>query len=148
MTSKSICCEKRLSIKVMFVWGTIQESHFSDDCWVVWFVVINGNANATRHEGQCESSDNADVRNSIFQTSEAFAIDKEQQRHQTQGHDAGASGHYDAGRVSEREETLLHWHAWNVNISNGTCKTSILFCRKISVYCSQLCWHSLSSTLL
>lgn len=69
--------------------------------------MINGNANDARQQGICESSDDADVWYAVLQTGEALAEDKEQQRHQTQSCNTGASGHYDAGRVSGRKETLL-----------------------------------------
>ena len=66
--------------------------------------MINGNANGTRHKGERESRDDAKVGYSIFQTGKALAVDIEQQWHHTKCGDAGASGHYDAGRVSERDK--------------------------------------------
>ncbi len=137
--SQNVCCEKGLSITgyvCCCLWGTFQESHFFDDWWVVWFVVINGDAKGTGHQGERESDDYADVRYGIFQPGEAFAVDIEQQRHQAQARDTGAGSHDDAGTVSEREEALLDWHAWNVNVSNATCKARLLFCRNTSV-CQQ-----------
>lgn len=69
--------------------------------------MINDNANGTRHQGERKSGHDAAVWYSIFQATESLAEDIEQQRHQTQGGNAGASCHYNAGRVSEREEALL-----------------------------------------
>lgn len=88
--------------------------------------MIDGDANGTRHQGERESGHDAAVRYSIFQPAESLAEDIEQQRHQTQGRDAGASGHHNAGKVSEREEALLDWHGCNradaayLESSNGT----------------------------
>lgn len=85
----------------------VRWSHLQDEWCVVWFVVINGNADGARHQGIYENSDDANVWYSILQTGEALAEDIKQQRHQTQSCNTGASGHYDAGRVTGRKETVL-----------------------------------------
>lgn len=92
--------------------------------------MINANTNGTRHQSENESGDDAAVWYSILQTGEALTEEIEQQRHQTQGHETGASGHYDAVWVSE-QEALLDGHTCNENVSNIRCETRLLFCRKI-----------------
>lgn len=64
--------------------------------------MVDKNADGTRQQGKHESSDDADIRNSIFQTSEALAEDVQQQRHENQGGNAGASCHDDTARISNR----------------------------------------------
>lgn len=62
--------------------------------------MIDEDANGTRHQCGYEGGDDANIWHSVFQTSEALAEDIQQQRHETQGCDAGASCHDDAGRMS------------------------------------------------
>lgn len=95
-----------------------KNSHFFDDKRVLWFIVINDDASGTRHQGEYKSSDDADIWYNFFQTCKALTIDIKQQRHQTKGCDVGARGHNDAGRISNREETLFGWCIWNENVSN------------------------------
>lgn len=75
------------------------ESHFFDRHCGVWFEVINSDAKSTRHQGESKSGEDAGVRHGIFQSSEALREDIQQQRHQTQGCNVGASGHHNAGRA-------------------------------------------------
>lgn len=85
----------------------VRQSYFQDEWCVVWFVVINGYADGARHQGIYENSDDANIWYGVFQTGEALAEDIKQQRHQSQSCNTGASGHYDAERVSGRKETVL-----------------------------------------
>lgn len=68
--------------------------------------MIDEDAKGTRHQGENQSLDDAEVRYKVLQTSKALAEDIEQQRHQTQGCDGGAGGHYDAGRVQDRRSII------------------------------------------
>ena len=67
--------------------------------------MIDGDADGTRHQCENEGRDDAGVRDGIFQTGEASAENKEQQRHHSHGREGGASGQYNAG--SRQDATLL-----------------------------------------
>lgn len=66
---------------MIFDVGLFFVSYFCDGCWVVWFVVIDENANSTRHQCGYEGRDNANIWHSVFQTAEALAEYIQQQRH-------------------------------------------------------------------
>lgn len=93
--------------RTVFTWSTLQGPHLFHECGVLRLVVINGDANGARHQGERKRSHDFAVRHSFFQTAESLAEDIEQQRHQTQGGDVGASGHRNAGKVSEAEKDVI-----------------------------------------
>lgn len=65
--------------------------------------MLNGDADATRHQCQHQSLDDAEVWDGVFQITEALGENVEQQRHHTQRCEAGASGQYDAVNVSDKK---------------------------------------------
>lgn len=85
----------------------IRESHFFHNHCVVWFVVIDKDADGAGHQGEGESGHDAAVRHSIFQITDSSAEDIEQQRHHSQGRNAGAGCHNNAGMQSEKNESKL-----------------------------------------
>lgn len=81
-------CYRTLNMKMIWdsafllrLCGTHFSTHSFDDDRVLWFVVVNDNTDGTRHQGECKSSNDAEIWNSIFQTRKALAVDIEQQRH-------------------------------------------------------------------
>lgn len=79
------------------------QSYLFHDSYVFWYVMLNGDADATRHQCQHQSLDDAEVWDGVFQITEALGENVEQQRHHTQRCEAGASGQYDAVNVSDKK---------------------------------------------
>lgn len=81
-------------------------AHLLHQRGVFWGVVIDENAEGARHQGEDERFHDAAVRDGVLQSGEPLAEDVKQQRHHTQGCDAGARCHDDAGS-GERKRSVV-----------------------------------------
>lgn len=129
------------TLKQVCLCGTHSSTHSFDDEWMLWFIVVNDDTDGTRHQSECKSSNDAEIWHSIFQTRKTLAVDIEQQRHHAEGSDVGASGHNNAGRVSNRVETLFKCLK---HVKLELCFVQLL----LTVYCKKLFWCCICSKLL
>lgn len=66
-------------------------------------MVIDEDAEGARHQGEDERFRDAAVRDGVLQSGEPLAEDVKQQRHHTQGCDAGARRHDDAASGERKD---------------------------------------------